>query len=148
MQHVYSRTGNLGNECADHAAALGTFGLVSSQNLSTRWAHPTFDTAACFASCNNIGDVLEKLHDIKAEKKPRCRNTRMGESVLFLTGFSLVHTHASHRLWSSFSPFFFFRAALHNASLFLTCGMESPTSCVSTATSYHESFAHNMRNPQ
>ena len=24
MQHVYGHTGNLGNECADHAAALGT----------------------------------------------------------------------------------------------------------------------------
>ena len=25
MQHVYGHSGNLGNECADHAAALGTF---------------------------------------------------------------------------------------------------------------------------
>ena len=30
MQHVYGHTGNLGDECADHAAALGTFGLVSN----------------------------------------------------------------------------------------------------------------------
>ena len=51
MQHVCGHTGNLGNECADHGAALG---LVSSHNLSTRWARHTFDTAACFASCNNI----------------------------------------------------------------------------------------------
>ena len=28
MQHVYGHGGNLGNECADHAAALGTFGLI------------------------------------------------------------------------------------------------------------------------
>ena len=28
MQHVYGHNGNLGNECADHAAALGTFGLT------------------------------------------------------------------------------------------------------------------------
>ena len=28
MQHVSGRSGNLGNECADHAAALGTFGFI------------------------------------------------------------------------------------------------------------------------
>ena len=27
MQHVYGHSGNLGNECADHAAALGTLDL-------------------------------------------------------------------------------------------------------------------------
>ena len=67
MQHVYGHTGNLGNECADHAAALGTFGLESNQNLSTRWARHSFDTAACFSSCDYIGDVLVKLHDIGTE---------------------------------------------------------------------------------
>ena len=30
MQHVYGHGGNLSNECADHAAALGRFGLTSS----------------------------------------------------------------------------------------------------------------------
>ena len=30
MQHVYGHSGNLGNECADHAAALGTLGFTSS----------------------------------------------------------------------------------------------------------------------
>ena len=29
----------------------------------------------------------------------------MGDSVMFLTGFSFVHTHASNRFWFSFSPF-------------------------------------------
>ena len=28
MQHAYGHTGNLGNECADHAAAPGSFGLM------------------------------------------------------------------------------------------------------------------------
>ena len=32
MQHVYGHR-NLGNECADHAAALGTFGLISGHNV-------------------------------------------------------------------------------------------------------------------
>ena len=61
-------SGNLGNECADHAAALGAFGLVSSHNLATRWARHNFDTSACFGSCNNIGDALGgKLCNIRTE---------------------------------------------------------------------------------
>ena len=47
MQHVYGHGGNLGNECADHAAALGTFGLLSNHNVA------------------NIGDVLERLQTIR-----------------------------------------------------------------------------------
>ena len=65
MQHVYRHTGNLGNECAEHAAALGTFGFVSNHNLATRWVRHNFDTSACFVPCNNIGDVLEKLRNNK-----------------------------------------------------------------------------------
>ena len=61
MQHVYGHTGNLGNECADHAAGLGVLGLVSNHNSSARWARHNFDTAACFGSCNNIRDVLGKI---------------------------------------------------------------------------------------
>ena len=34
-KHVYGHTGNLGNECADHAAALGSLGLISSHNIAT-----------------------------------------------------------------------------------------------------------------
>ena len=46
MQHVYGHTGNLGNECADHAAALGSLGLISSHNVATRWIRHNFDTSA------------------------------------------------------------------------------------------------------
>ena len=60
MQHVYGHTGNLGNECADHAAALGTFGLVSNHNLAARWVRHNI-------ACNNIGDVFEKLRAIRTE---------------------------------------------------------------------------------
>ena len=67
MQHVYSHAENLGNECADHAAALGASGLVSNHNLSTRWARHSFDSVACFATCRNLRDILEKLCDIRAE---------------------------------------------------------------------------------
>ena len=64
MQHVYSHAENLGNECADHAAALGAFGLVSNHNLSSRWARQSFDSVSCFDICHNLGDDLEKLRDI------------------------------------------------------------------------------------
>ena len=66
-QHVYGHTGNLGNGCADRAAALGTFGLVSNHNLAFRWVRHNFDTSACFGSCNNVGDVLEQLRNIRTE---------------------------------------------------------------------------------
>ena len=67
MQHVYGHTGNLGIECADLAAALGSLGLMSSHNLATRWVRHNFDTSACCADCNNISEVLEKLHGIGTE---------------------------------------------------------------------------------
>ena len=67
MQHVYGHTGNFGNECADHGAALGAFGLVSSPNLAARWARHNFGTSACFCSCNNIGGSLGKLSDFGTE---------------------------------------------------------------------------------
>ena len=67
MRHVYGHTGNLGNEWADHAAEHGTFGLVSNHNLATRWVRHNFDASACFGSCNNIGDVLEMLRNIRTE---------------------------------------------------------------------------------
>ena len=36
MQHVYGHVGNLGNECAVHAAALGSLGLIFSHNDAAR----------------------------------------------------------------------------------------------------------------
>ena len=59
-QHRLRRT-NLGNECADHAAALGTFGLISSHNVTTRWIRHNLDTSVCFDGCNNISETLERL---------------------------------------------------------------------------------------
>ena len=54
MQHVYGHSGNLGIECADHAAALGTFGLTSNHNVATRWIHHNFGASACFDGCDNF----------------------------------------------------------------------------------------------
>ena len=65
MQHIYSHAQNLGNECADHAAALGAFGPVSNENFSARWARPSFDCISCFATCDSLGDVLENYVMLK-----------------------------------------------------------------------------------
>ena len=67
MQHVYGHNGNLGHECADHAAALGTFGLTSSHNVATRWTRNNFDASVCFDGCNNISEVLERLQRIRTD---------------------------------------------------------------------------------
>ena len=65
MQHVYGHSGNLGNECADHASAHGTFGLTSSHNVATRWIRNNFDASVCFDGCNNISEVLERLQHLR-----------------------------------------------------------------------------------
>ena len=67
MRHVYGHGGNLGNECADHAAALGTFGITSCHNVSTRWIHNNFDASVCFDGCNNISEVLERLQHSRTD---------------------------------------------------------------------------------
>ena len=67
MQHVYGHSGNLGNECADHAAALDTFGLISSHNVASRWIRHNFDASVCFDGCNKIGEILERLQHIRTK---------------------------------------------------------------------------------
>ena len=66
MQHVFGHSGNLGNECANHAAALGTFGPISNHDVATRWIHHNFDATVCLDDCNNISEVLEH-HFLKIE---------------------------------------------------------------------------------
>ena len=58
MQHVYGQTGDLGNECTDHATVRGSHGLISSHNIATRWGRPNFDTSACCDGCNRISEIL------------------------------------------------------------------------------------------
>ena len=65
MQHVYGHGGNLGNECDAHAAALGTFRLISSHNVATRWIRHNFDASVCFGACDNISEILERLQHIR-----------------------------------------------------------------------------------
>ena len=65
MQHVSGHSGNLGNECADHAAALGTFGLISSHNVASRWIRHNFDASECFDGRHSISETLEQLQHIR-----------------------------------------------------------------------------------
>ena len=43
----------MGNECADHAAALEALGFVSNHNVSARWAHQSFNIANLVRECEN-----------------------------------------------------------------------------------------------
>ena len=65
MQHVCGQSGNWCDECADHAAALGTFGLISNHNVATRWTCHNFKASVCFHDCNNISEMLERLQHIR-----------------------------------------------------------------------------------
>ena len=67
MQHVYGHGGNLGNECADHAAALGSFGFISSHNDAARWGRHNFDTNALCDGCDNISEILDRLDHARTE---------------------------------------------------------------------------------
>ena len=40
MQHIHRHVQNLGNECEDHAATLGSFGLVPNKNFCTTLGTP------------------------------------------------------------------------------------------------------------
>ena len=65
MQHVYGHCGNLGNECADHAAALDTLELISIHNVTSRWVRRNLDTSGCFNGHLSISETLERLQHIR-----------------------------------------------------------------------------------
>ena len=71
MQHVHRHAGNFGNECADHAAALVSLGLVSSHNLATRWVGHNFDTSACCGDCDSISEVCCVPHRVLSDSHAR-----------------------------------------------------------------------------
>ena len=91
MQHVYGHSGNLGNECADHAAALSTFGLISNHNVATRWIHHHFDASVCFDGCNNISEVLETI--AAHSNKFNVISSRQGLALIFLIGSTVSFVH-------------------------------------------------------
>ena len=65
MQHVYGHGGHWCNECADHAAALGTFGLISCHNVTPRWSQQNFDASECFDGHHRVSEILERLQHIR-----------------------------------------------------------------------------------
>ena len=67
VQHVYGHGGNLGNECADHAAAFGTFGLTSGHKCTTRWIHHNFGASVCFDDCHSINGIFDRLQRIRTD---------------------------------------------------------------------------------
>ena len=81
-------TANLGNGCADHAAALGSFGFISSHNVATRWVRHNSDTSACCDGCNSISEILENC---KASELKQHRYLRIGVSAVFIIGFFVSH---------------------------------------------------------
>ena len=48
IEHVYSHGQNVSTACADHAAVLGAYGLISNQNINSRWVHSSFDSTTLF----------------------------------------------------------------------------------------------------
>ena len=74
MQHVYGHSGNLGNECAGHAAAPGTLGFSSNHYVATRWVHNNFDAYACFDCCHHVTEILEPLQRIRADAASLSKN--------------------------------------------------------------------------
>ena len=97
-QHVY-HTRNLGNDCADHAA-LATLCSVSNHDLdcnsvfvTTFFSHD-FDASTCFSSCNNIGEVFEKLRGREGREVG-------GKISHFVLSFFLLKSHSLCSLWAS-----------------------------------------------
>ena len=86
MQHVHGHSGNLGNECADHAAALGTSGLTSNNNVITRWNHQNFDAVSYFDGCHYFHEILERLQRIRMEVVSR---PWLEASIVFIIGSSV-----------------------------------------------------------
>ena len=107
MQHVHGHAGNLCNECADHAAALGSLGLVSSTTspldgfvtISTPLPVVVIVTASV-----KSGKICE------ASELRQHRYLRTGVSAVFLIGFYVTLTHALHHCGFALSSLF--RAAL------------------------------------
>ena len=80
MQHVYGHGGNLGNECADHAAALGTLRTyLLTTTLSPVRNHHKFDTSvpvlmAVTASARSWNDcsTLEQMQRRLLQNRSYC----------------------------------------------------------------------------
>ena len=126
MQHVYGHSGNLGDECADHATALGTFGLTSNHNVATRWIHNNFDASVCFDGCKNIAKSWNDCNTLDPVQR---RFSQMGVSVVFTIRFIVFIAHLTRTFYLSsvilLSAFFLHLGLLisrtGHGKLFLIC---------------------------
>ena len=89
-QDVFGHGGNSGNECADHAA-LGTFGLISSHYVASRWIRHYFDTSVCFDGCNNISETLERLQHLRTNAATLRPGQGLALVLLIVSSVSVVH---------------------------------------------------------
>ena len=80
LQHLYGHGGNFGNECADHAAALGTFGLTSGHNVATRWIHYDFDASCVLMT---VTTSARSWNDCSTFEQMQRHFLKIGVSVLF-----------------------------------------------------------------
>ena len=141
MQHVYGHSGNLGNECADHAAALGTFGLISNHNVATRWIRHNFDASVCFDCCDNISEVLERLQHIRTNATSFHQDR--GWRWFFSAGPPCLSCISRDVRWCvSFALSLFPRYSWFSQHV-----MDRLSSSASTVPSIDDYFEHNMRDP-
>ena len=144
MHHVRGHTFNLGNECADHAAALGTFGLISSHNVATRWIRNNFDASVCFVLL--VITTSERFwKDCSTLEQMQRRYLKKGSwcAVVTIGFFCVSHVHIC--VIGDFALSLLSRAS---TLIFRTSnGKPYFVSSVSTASSFEDYFAHNMWNP-
>ena len=82
MQHVYSHAEILGNECADHATALGAFGLVSNQTFPHVGRITLLIPLPALLSATTLVMFSGKMSDIRSEPD-RPPSTKTGYCALF-----------------------------------------------------------------
>ena len=111
-----------------------------------RWAHNSFDSASCFASYSNLGDVLEKLRDMRTEIVSTSQH--QNRSQHFVPHWVLYGSRACFTSPVIISQSFPLRIFLQCFFLNDMCAMASSDSCVSTASCSDEIFAHNIWNPK
>ena len=75
VQHVYGHGQNVGNECLDHAAALGALGRISNQNINTRWVCPSFDSTTLLGPSGNTDEMLHVLRKVRRMHTPVARGS-------------------------------------------------------------------------
>ena len=79
---------------------------MSSHNLSTRWAHHSFDSASYFCLLATIILVMFWTNCVKLELRwSPLPITKTGVSALLFIGFSLVRTRTLHCMYLFFSLF-------------------------------------------